>query len=651
MAPRKGPPDGGFATFSTTLPEGVTQVEVRYSGTIFDAVEKKEGLSWVVGDATRGLISEKGIYLSGASGWYPMTERDDVARFDVDTWVPAPLLVVTQGGIAERSSVTTAKGWTGADRIAPVAAPAGAEPGATWNRSVARAVIPTDDCSLSAGPYVTSSKVVVGVTVATWFLPGEAEHAPLWLDAAAEIVARYEPILGTYPHPKFDVVENFFQTGYGMPSYTLLGDDVIRYVTSGVKASGGKIPPGYLDHEYVHGWFGNGVFVSRADGNWCEASTTYYSNYLAKEQESAAAALEHRRGVLEKYAIRVRGEKDSPVRSFRTKTEDKDNDIGYGKGSLVFHVLRKRLGDAEFFARVKRFTADHVGKAVGWTEWLAALDGGWVLPYLERTGLPAMRLASATAWPKADGDGWNVRAEVVVDQPRGEAPWPTVDLAVEVDGKPAGTVRVEGRSGVFLGTWPSQPKSLEVDPGYDALRRIADADLPSCLNRTIETGKGLVMRKGGDKAFAPIAARFASEKGLEALAPGTLDAPAPARPAVRLQVIGEGDGWTWPRGAAKPQVSVSPGVIEIDGEALRGRQALDPVLRRRGRRPAARGSRPCPRRPRPARTTSATTAGTSTSCSRPASARPWRGASSRACPAARAATWPRSPTPRSARTS
>jgi len=60
-----------------------------------------------------------------------------------------PFLAVTQGGIPERSGVTTAKRWTGGERIAPLAADPGDELGTVWNRCVARAVFPTGDARCS----------------------------------------------------------------------------------------------------------------------------------------------------------------------------------------------------------------------------------------------------------------------------------------------------------------------------------------------------------------------------------------------------------------------------------------------------------------------------------------------------------------------
>ena len=33
----------------------------------------------------------------------------------------------------------------------------------------------------------------------------------------------YRGLIGPYPYQKFALVENFWETGYGMPSFTLLG--------------------------------------------------------------------------------------------------------------------------------------------------------------------------------------------------------------------------------------------------------------------------------------------------------------------------------------------------------------------------------------------------------------------------------------------
>jgi len=95
---------------------------------------------------------------------------------------------------------------------------------------------------------------------------------------------------GPYPFPKFAIVENFFPTGYGFPSYTLLGASVLQLPF---------IPATSLRHEIAHSWWGNGVLVDYASGNWCEGLTTYVADYLSQEIASAADARLYRQQVLQ----------------------------------------------------------------------------------------------------------------------------------------------------------------------------------------------------------------------------------------------------------------------------------------------------------------------------------------------------------------
>ena len=65
------------------------------------------------------------------------------------------------------------------------------------------------------------------------------------------ISRRTSPLLGPYPFDTFAVVENFFASGLGMPSFTLLGSGVIKRH---------YVQPYALGHEIVHSWIGNAVF-------------------------------------------------------------------------------------------------------------------------------------------------------------------------------------------------------------------------------------------------------------------------------------------------------------------------------------------------------------------------------------------------------
>ena len=66
------------------------------------------------------------------------------------------------------------------------------------------------------------------IQLATYLFPDDAALADEYLDASARYLDAYIPLLGAYPFSQFAVVENFFSSGLGMPSFTLLGSGVIK---------------------------------------------------------------------------------------------------------------------------------------------------------------------------------------------------------------------------------------------------------------------------------------------------------------------------------------------------------------------------------------------------------------------------------------
>ena len=76
--------------------------------------------------------------------------------------------------------------------------------------------------------------------------------------ATKRYIDMYSEQIGPYAFKKFALVENFWQTGYGMPSFTLLGQQVIRFPF---------ILHSSYPHELLHNWWGNSVFVDYETGN------------------------------------------------------------------------------------------------------------------------------------------------------------------------------------------------------------------------------------------------------------------------------------------------------------------------------------------------------------------------------------------------
>ena len=119
----------------------------------------------------------------------------------------------------------------------------------------------------------------------------------------------YEGILPAYPYPSFALVENFWETGYGMPGFTLLGPSIIRFPW---------ILTSSYPHEILHNWWGNSVYIDTTRGNWSEGLTAYMADHVFAEQRGEAAT--YRRATLKKFTDFVAGGDDVPLTDFVSRS-------------------------------------------------------------------------------------------------------------------------------------------------------------------------------------------------------------------------------------------------------------------------------------------------------------------------------------------
>ena len=232
---------------------------IRYGGTFLESVADVVFSRENVGNEITATISDEGVYLSSAAEWLPRVEGA-LATHELHVTTPVGFETVTQG---ERL-VHQVEG----DRLVT-----------RWY-----APHPSDGINLIANRYfVHEEPVRDGVVSMTFLLEDDARLRATYMERTKAYIAMYEEMIGPYPYAKFATVENWFPTGYGMPSYTLLGGTVLRLPF---------IPYTSFGHEIAHNWWGNSVFVAGEGGNWCEGLTAYCADYHYKELESAEAARE-----------------------------------------------------------------------------------------------------------------------------------------------------------------------------------------------------------------------------------------------------------------------------------------------------------------------------------------------------------------------
>jgi len=460
--------------------DGPRTFVVEYSGVIYDSLKVAAYSRGAEAEQTTGLIDTAGVFLGPPSHWYPAVP-DSMARFGVTAVTPKGYETVTQGRLVSRESHegTVKTVWRGA--------------------------APSDGAYLIAGPYDVRTLKHEGVELATYFYRSEADLSEQYLSACSRYIGMYNELLGPYPYSKFAVVENFFPTGYGMPSYTLLGRRVLRLPF---------IVHTSLGHEIAHNWWGNGVLVDPDDGNWCEGLTTYCADYRYKHLKGHEDAREYRRDINRDFTVYVTLENDMPLTEFTERTTRATRAIGYGKCAMVFHMLNRVMGEERFFETLRTLVSKYMFKQMGWEEIEAEFssahgeDLGWFFSqWVRGTGAPTLEITDAAAtdeWTeyilsvRLEQQGGPFRMSVPLEvRTEGRSLWKTVEMSESVT-----EARFRCRR---------RPVSVRVDPGHDLMRRMEAEEIAPTLSLVLGDDETLVVTPGGaeDEAGAAYEA-FAS---------------------------------------------------------------------------------------------------------------------------------------------
>ena len=129
-----------------------------------------------------------------------------------------------------------------------------------------------------------------------------------------------------------------------------------------------------LGHEIAHCWWGNGVYVDYAEGNWSEALTTYVADYLFKEMKSKRAALDYRRQWLRNFSTLAKPENDFPLDRFVSRHNPVSKAVGYDKGAMVFHMIRRTLGEAAFWNALRDVYRQRRFQTTSWSDLQRAFE-------------------------------------------------------------------------------------------------------------------------------------------------------------------------------------------------------------------------------------------------------------------------------------
>lgn len=525
-------------------------LEWRYEGTINDPPRESRQLRFVTPSETAGHIGSEGVYLSGETAWYPDVPAA-LPTFALEIRLPAGWEAVTHGQRVARSG--------GKDRSV-----------SQW-----QVAEPTEALTLVANRFVEARRDWRdaggrSIEVSTYLFAEDAGLASEYLDAAVAYLDVYATLLGPYPFPKFAVVENFFPSGLGMPSFTLLGSGVVkrRYVQ-----------PYALGHEIVHSWIGNWVLNRPERGNWVEGLTTYLANYYYEERTGPPdRAREQRRLMLLGYAVYVWPEEDYPVADFHQKTNQKDNAIGYQKSAMIFHLLRREVGEEAFWGALRRLVADYGGRHAEWGDLerlfstASGRDLGWFFAqWVRRPGTPQLAVSEATVSSEdRQGQSPAYRLTVAIIQ-QGEPYRLKLPLRVRLAGGQVhdGWVEVQASRQTVTLPVPARPLSLRLDPDFDTFRRLPRSQVPPMLNLFVtDRQRTLVASPDGEAGPYRDLARQVAARDPAIVQIGAGEAIPKQGSVLFLGGPFSGDKAAAVREACGQGVSMEPGRVKLDGQVF-----------------------------------------------------------------------------------
>ncbi len=443
-------------------PQGETTVVLTYSGKIYNEI-KQLGQEYARGFSTSpGIISEQGVYLAGSSDWIPWF-GDQLFTFRLTTRLPQDWDVVSQG---RRTVHKTENG----QRVT------------TW---LCKA--PMEEVFLIAAKFHEFSRKVGNVQVMAFLRTPDEALAGKYLETTGQYLEMYRQLIGPYPFWKFALVENFWETGYGMPSFTLLGPQVIRFPF---------ILHSSYPHELLHNWWGNSVYVDFSKGNWCEGLTVYMADHLIKEQRGQGA--DYRRSTLQKFTDYVNPQNDFPLNKFLSRHDASSEAIGYGKCMMIWDMLREDVGDKPFVQAIQKFYHDNKFKKASFDDLRVAFEAvsgnnyrSFFDQWINRTGAPELQLSDVRVQTK----GEKYVLSFTLSQIQDEAPFDlSVPIAVSFkEAVKTEKVRLNNRRQTYSFTFDQRPAMVQVDPQFHVFRRLHYNEIPPALSKIFGAPRVLII--------------------------------------------------------------------------------------------------------------------------------------------------------------
>jgi len=456
------------------------QVIISYKGTLDSELEDSKENYQRGFSQSPGIICDKGVYLAGSTWWVPVFSNT-LMTYKLTSVLPKTWKNVTTG-YRTLDKVENSKHID------------------TWVCDS-----PQEEVFLIAAAFHEYSyDMNSGVKAMAFLRTPDEGLANKYLEVTEQYMDMYQGMIGDYPYTKFALVENFWETGYGMPSFTLLGEKIIRFPF---------ILHSSYPHELLHNWWGNSVYVDFNTGNWCEGLTAFMADHLIKEQRGAGE--EYRRSTLQKFSNVVTPENDFPLNKFLSRHDGASEAIGYGKSMMMWQMLRRKIGDDKFREGIALFYKQQKFKTASFSDIRKAMETvsgddlkDFFNQWVNRTGAPEIEIGNFKT-EKLNSEYHNV---LKLKQIQNDAAF-YIDIPLSVlteDGLETFVFNMNKKEQSFEFDLKSEPIKLSVDPQYDVFRILNPAEVPSTLSKIWASNENIfVLPSKADKNQQELYRKFA----------------------------------------------------------------------------------------------------------------------------------------------
>lgn len=241
---------------------------------------------------------------------------------------------------------------------------------------------------VASDQFQSVSQKVGEVTVNSYYLPGSGEGGQAALDTAAKSIEVFSREFGAYPYKELDVAQVELGGGAaGMEStgLILIGSEYYDPKTAAPFANlggamegteGANILAFTTAHEVGHQWWYGVVGSDAYTQPWLDESLTNWSSAFYVDEtlgeEAGLMARDLFIGVPYRMVLDSGDERlDQNVEGF---SGEQYGAVVYGKGALMYDILRQELGDEKFFEFLRRYYQEQQFDRADSAEWLQTLN-------------------------------------------------------------------------------------------------------------------------------------------------------------------------------------------------------------------------------------------------------------------------------------